>query len=189
MIFILSFAFKATLYFETDTLELVECGELERYNNWEALVNTLFFRLVPIWLTDPSDQTAWLRFWTRKICTIIIPFILLVFCNAHIVLHLQRKRRQSKKQPQLRRLSNQQQIAQRRSFRVNNQPSIKRRYSDKRGVRVATRTLVMVVGCYLISNSMNTIINIWEYFDSVFLRHRHYYGYLIASDISVLVSL
>lgn len=149
------------------------------------LIFTLVFSFIPIWLTSSSDRTAWIRFWTRKVCTIIVPFIVLAFCNARIVFHLQHKRLKSKQQSVA--LKRQRPSNQQASFRTHNQ-SIKRRYSEKRGVRVATRTLVMVVGCYLISNSMNTIINIWEYFDSFFLRHQHYYAYLIASDFSVLVN-
>jgi hypothetical protein len=151
------------------------------------------FSYVPIWLSSTRDSTGWIRFWTRKICTIILPFIVLAFCNAQIVLHLHRKRRKSKRTEclnQQQKLSDQQrQLTQRRSLQTTHNLSIKRRYSEKRGVMVATRTLVMVVGCYLISNSMNTIINIWEYFDSFFLRHQHYYAYLIASDFSVLVRI
>jgi len=47
----------------------------------------------------------------------------------------------------------------------------------------------MVVGCYLISNSMSTAINIWEYLDVRTLRHRHYYAYLIASDVAALLTI
>jgi hypothetical protein len=47
--------------------------------------------------------------------------------------------------------------------------------------------ILQVVGCYLISNSMSTILNIWEYFDVKFLRHDNFHAYLIASDIAALV--
>lgn len=57
------------------------------------------------------------------------------------------------------------------------------------GVRVATRTLLMVVGCYLISNSLATVLQIWEFFDIEFLRKEHKYAYLVASDIAALVGL
>ncbi|KAI6170761.1 G-PROTEIN-RECEP-F1-2 domain-containing protein [Aphelenchoides bicaudatus] len=178
LVFILAFGFKATLYFETDTIKLVECHDLESY--------------IPIWLTNTKTRTAWARFWLRKICTIILPFIVLAFCNAQIVFHLQRKRLKSKRADKLKqqKLSDQQQhLMHRRSLQTCHNMSIKRRYSEKRGVRVATRTLCMVVGCYLVSNSMNTVINIWEYCDSFFLRHEHYYAYLIASDFSVLLTI
>ena len=55
------------------------------------------------------------------------------------------------------------------------------------GIRVATQTLVMVVGCYLIANSLATVLQVWEFFDGDFLRRKHAYGYLIASDLAALV--
>lgn len=195
MIFILAFLFKATLYFETDILE-VNCG-----------THTVY----PIWIGDHDGTIfdwAAIRFWVRKICTLILPFIVLVFCNAHIVLHLKRKRRKSQKlhkhQPQtvvlpvqyktdrssLRKPASRtaSQSDSKKSFRSRGSVLMKQRYSEKKGVRVATRTLVMVVGCYLISNSVSTIINIWEYFEPTFFRYQHYYAYLVASDMAALVS-
>ncbi|KAI6212599.1 hypothetical protein M3Y94_00045100 [Aphelenchoides besseyi] len=183
LIVFLSFMFKATLYLETDTMILPFCNDLEN--------------VIPIWLTNAHDSTASLRFWTRKICTIILPFLLLAFCNAHIVLHLRRKRRQQTKGAVQSQQTNgvpsqHHQLVQQRHASASSQTrrqSIRRRYSEKKGVRIATRTLVMVVGCYLISNSLTTVINIWEYIDMKFLRYEHYYAYLIASDISALLTI
>ncbi|CAD5232687.1 unnamed protein product [Bursaphelenchus xylophilus] len=198
MIFLLAFVFKATLYFETDLLEL-DCHPIERIH--------------PIWLDEMElgstfNWAAW-RFWMRKVFTIILPFIVLAFCNAHIVLHLRRKRRKSEKQhfthppptigvtvtryPLKKFMRNSQRTISQtdsgKSFKSRGSYIMRQRYSEKRGVRVATRTLVMVVGCYLISNSVSTILNIWEYFDSLFFRYDHYYFYLVASDLAALLTI
>ncbi|KAI6234871.1 G-PROTEIN-RECEP-F1-2 domain-containing protein [Aphelenchoides fujianensis] len=183
LIVFLSFLFKATLYFETDTMIIPFCNDLEN--------------VIPIWLTNASDKTAAFRFWTRKVCTIILPFLLLAFCNAHIVLHLRRKRKQHEKaapaqQPPTLQQQGRQLIQQRSTSSQQaggRRQSIKRRYSEKKGVRIATRTLVMVVGCYLISNVCSFGMNVWEYFDMHLLRYEHYYSYLLASDVSVLLTI
>ncbi|CAD5224075.1 unnamed protein product [Bursaphelenchus okinawaensis] len=197
-IFFFAFLFKATLYFETDLLE-IDCHPVEQIH--------------PIWLDEVEigaalDWPVW-RFWIRKVFTIILPFLILAFCNAHIVLHLRRKRRKSERQhftgppptigvtvtryPLKKKLRTSQRTVSQsestRSFKSRGSYIMKQRYSEKRGVRVATRTLVMVVGCYLISNSVSTIINIWEYLDSTFFRYDHYYFYLVASDLAGLLTI
>ena len=177
VIIFLSILFKATLYFETELLYLPHCPPMES--------------LIPIWLTDESISKS-LRFWIRKIFTIILPFIILAYCNLHIVLHLKKRKRKFEQV-----VTQSQKIAIaagngafRRSFKNNfENGSLNKKYSEKKGVRVATRTLAMVVGCYLISNTATTIINIWEYFDLKFWRYNHYYEYLVASDLAALVSI
>lgn len=176
IIIFLSGLFKGTLYFETALLYIKDCPSIES--------------LIPIWIrTNDHWQAA--RFWIRKFFTIIVPFFVLAFCNLYIVLHLKKRKR---KFDQI--ITQSQRIAAaaaangvlRRSVRPSANLSFKKRYSEKKGVRVATRTLAMVVGCYLISNTTTTIINIWEYFDPYFFRYEHYYNYLIASDLAALVS-
>ncbi|KAE9550966.1 hypothetical protein FO519_005827 [Halicephalobus sp. NKZ332] len=183
IIIFLSTFFKATLYFETDLLKLPQCGPMES--------------LIPIWLTDRSSWKS-TRFWIRKVFTIILPFLILAYCNLHIVLHLKKRKRKFEQV-----VTQSQRIAIaagkgafRRSLNKNLEnmenfdPGFsKKKYSEKRGVRVATRTLAMVVGCYLISNTATTIINIWEYFDLDFWRYRHYYAYLVASDLAALLTI
>nr|CAD2208714.1 unnamed protein product [Meloidogyne enterolobii] len=61
--------------------------------------------------------------------------------------------------------------------------------NGKIGVRIATRTLVMVVGCYLISNSLSTALNIWEYFDLKLLRQNNFHIYLMITDIAALLTI
>ncbi|VDK30512.1 unnamed protein product [Anisakis simplex] len=48
--------------------------------------------------------------------------------------------------------------------------------------------MVMVVGCYLLSNSVTTIINVWEFVDGETFKYKNFYAYLYASDIAALVS-
>ncbi|KAH7698095.1 Protein Y40C5A.4 a, partial [Aphelenchoides avenae] len=170
MIFVLSFLFKATLYFENATIALDHCQVIES--------------LVPVWVTDGTTEQS-VRFWLRKCFTMIVPFMILAFCNTHIVWHLRSRRRRADAEKGQQAAG----VGKRKSIKATRSGSFKRRYSEKRGVRVATRTLVMVVGCYLISNTTTTIINIWEYFDVHFLRYEHYYSYLIASDIAALLTI
>uniref|UniRef100_A0A914DXX5 G-protein coupled receptors family 1 profile domain-containing protein n=1 Tax=Acrobeloides nanus TaxID=290746 RepID=A0A914DXX5_9BILA len=172
IILIMAAILKVTLYFETDLLILEHCPMLDS--------------IVPIWIEN-STCLVTLRLVIRKCFTIFLPFFILAYCNLNIVLNLKKKSKDllSKRATSFRR-QNQNRGSVKKAQRTG---SIKRVYTEKRGVRVATRTLVMVVGCYLISNFMTTIINIWEYFDKQTLRYEHYYEYLIASDIAYLLTI
>ncbi|KAK6753448.1 hypothetical protein RB195_012811 [Necator americanus] len=66
--------------------------------------------------------------------------------------------------------------------------SIRHYYNEKRGVRTATKTLVLVVGCYLLSNLVSIIIGFWDHLASSHIKN-YYYGYLIASDIASLLTV
>uniref|UniRef100_A0A1I7XZT9 G_PROTEIN_RECEP_F1_2 domain-containing protein n=1 Tax=Steinernema glaseri TaxID=37863 RepID=A0A1I7XZT9_9BILA len=160
-IVVLSLIFKASLFLETETLYLPECPEL--------------MSVIPVWIHSDSFWQS-VRFWIRKIFTIIVPFFVLAYCNICIVSQLRKGQRESVKKS----------LRKSRRGRYNS-GSVKRRYNEKKGVRIATKTLVMVVGCYLFSNSLTTVINIWEFFDSDFLRYDHYYAYLLWSDFASLV--
>ncbi|KAK0410822.1 hypothetical protein QR680_005345 [Steinernema hermaphroditum] len=162
-ILVLSLFFKGSLFLEMETLYLPECAELES--------------VIPIWIHTGSFWQS-LRFWFRKVFTVIVPFLILAYCNIRIVSQLRRGQRESVKKS----------LRKSRRGRYNS-GSVKRRYNEKKGVRIATRTLVMVVGCYLFSNSLTTVINIWEFFDADFLRYDHYYGYLLCSDFASLLTI
>ncbi|VDD97388.1 unnamed protein product, partial [Enterobius vermicularis] len=77
----LSFLFKATLYIETPVVYLRGCSTLKS--------------VVPIWVQHHTVNDP-LRFWTRKLCTVFIPFIVLAFCNFRIVVELRQRRREWK---------------------------------------------------------------------------------------------
>uniref|UniRef100_A0A915LFF3 G_PROTEIN_RECEP_F1_2 domain-containing protein n=1 Tax=Meloidogyne javanica TaxID=6303 RepID=A0A915LFF3_MELJA len=193
-----------------------------------------------------------LRFWTRNILSVILPFIVLAYCNLCIVQVLRRRRRKKtmdystsvnslndNQQNLIPSFNNNKRIINGNSqspalcknkfigcSRSNNQritlfkcayaplildlrnkqnKKLEERLpsensnnetnknsplpvdNGKIGVRIATRTLVMVVGCYLISNSLSTALNIWEYFDLKLLRQNNFHIYLMITDIAALV--
>ncbi|KHN74253.1 hypothetical protein Tcan_17892 [Toxocara canis] len=167
-IFALSLLFKATLYFETTIIILEHCPIMES--------------ILTIWVSSGYAGDI-IRFWMRKLFTIIFPFIVLAFCNWQIVVQL-RQRRSAWKNSIRREIM-------RRSMRKKgtSAASDRKRYMERKGVRIATRTLVMVVGCYLISNLTTTVISTWEFLDGSTLRYEHFYAYLIASDIAALLAI
>ncbi|CAJ0939413.1 unnamed protein product, partial [Mesorhabditis belari] len=120
-----------------------------------------------------------MRFWSRKIFTVLVPFISLIYCNARIVIQLREKHEETREQSM-----------KKRSLRgaLLTTGSIRKHYNEKKGVRVATRTLLLVVGCYLISNLISTIVNFWLFFDPVTLES-NYYLYLVISDFSTLLTI
>ncbi|CAJ0582542.1 unnamed protein product, partial [Mesorhabditis spiculigera] len=156
--------FKGTLFLETTILHLPYCQPLERY--------------IPVWV---SVNTHWdaMRFWTRKVFTVLVPFILLIYCNVRIVLELRQRREETREQS-----------LKKRSIRgpLLTTGSIRKHYNEKKGVRVATRTLLLVVGCYLLSNLVSTVVNFWQFFDPVTLES-NYHFYLIISDVSTLLTI
>ncbi|KAL3107853.1 hypothetical protein niasHT_017085 [Heterodera trifolii] len=301
IISILAFAFvlKATLYFEIEFLPLPNCSNLTD-------ISSLDFEqsVVSVWVTESGGLFQIFRFWTRNILTVILPFVVLAYCNCKIVQKLRRRRRltlggeysesviisqtnevgqgneqqttrraetqltrsprtliitqrNSEKNPTLRIMprdttasngkgmlapkaiarSNQKKEQQadrrrdekpkrerekRQNLKLETTEQIRLNYLMKTstagdkpkemaeiieakrsaknstgtapitnnfGVRVATRTLVMVVGCYLISNSMSTFLNIWEFFDVQFLRHKNLRIYLTVSDVAALLTI
>ncbi|VDM70794.1 unnamed protein product, partial [Strongylus vulgaris] len=66
--------------------------------------------------------------------------------------------------------------------------SIRHYYREKRGVRTATKTLVLVVGCYLLSNHVSILLGFWEYLAPSEIKN-YYYEYLIVSDVASLLTV
>ncbi|KAF7640090.1 G_PROTEIN_RECEP_F1_2 domain-containing protein [Meloidogyne graminicola] len=190
LILLFAFLLKATLYFEINLIKLFGCSN-------ESFIFILNFN------NNKLIKYQSLRFWTRNIFSVILPFIILAYCNLCIVKELRRRRRKKTigrgaYAPLILDLKN----------KKNKKLEIERRYpssdnehserninsplpldNGKIGVRIATRTLVMVVGCYLISNSISTLLNIWEYFDLKLLRKDNFFVYLITTDIAALLTI
>ncbi|RCN34696.1 hypothetical protein ANCCAN_19447 [Ancylostoma caninum] len=134
-------------------------------------------RYVPV-LANYLGSFAAVRYWGRKISTVIVPFFILIYCNYRIVLQLRQKQKQT-----------QQQSIKKRSLRGSvTSSSIRHYYREKRGVRTATKTLVLVVGCYLLSNFVSILLGFWEYMAPSEII-KYYYGYLIVSDIASLLTV
>ncbi|CAK5039999.1 unnamed protein product [Meloidogyne enterolobii] len=242
-ILLFAFLLKATLYFEINIFKLPNCS-----NIIESSILVLNFN------NNKIIKYQSLRFWTRNILSVILPFIVLAYCNLCIVQVLRRRRRKktmdystsinslndnqqnlipsfnnnkkiinidsqspalcknkfigcsrSTKQritlfkcayaPLILDLRNKQnkkleeRLPSENSNNETNKNSPLPVDNGKIGVRIATRTLVMVVGCYLISNSLSTALNIWEYFDLKLLRQNNFHIYLMITDIAALLTI
>uniref|UniRef100_A0A915P9J0 G-protein coupled receptors family 1 profile domain-containing protein n=1 Tax=Meloidogyne floridensis TaxID=298350 RepID=A0A915P9J0_9BILA len=242
-ILLFAFLLKATLYFEINIFKLPNCSNI--------IENSI---LVLNFNNNKIIKYQSLRFWTRNILSVILPFIVLAYCNLCIVQVLRRRRRKKTMadySTSINSLNDNQQILipsfnnNKRITNGNNQsPALcknkfigcsptKQRITlfkcayaplildlknkqnkkleehlpsensnnetnknsplpvdnGKIGVRIATRTLVMVVGCYLISNSLSTALNIWEYFDLKLLRQNNFHIYLMITDIAALLTI
>ncbi|VDL63192.1 unnamed protein product [Nippostrongylus brasiliensis] len=101
------------------------------------------------WSVSPSDliiqhplfNKIW-RFYFRNIFTILAPFFILLYLNAGLQAHSNSSKSVS-------------QAEDKQSFK-----------QKKARIRAATRTLVIIVGTYLMSNLLSVIITIWEYLDA-----------------------
>ncbi|WKY09444.1 hypothetical protein Q1695_002088 [Nippostrongylus brasiliensis] len=162
-IVLMAILLKGTMLLETEIEYLPHCDELERF--------------VPV-VADELDDFAAVRYWGRKISTVIVPFFILIYCNCRIVMQLRHRQKETQKQS-----------LRKRSTRgsVTNS-SIRQHYREKRGVRTATKTLVLVVGCYLLSNVVSVLLGLWEHVapDGV---ESNYYRYLVVSDIASLLTI
>ncbi|VDM82269.1 unnamed protein product [Strongylus vulgaris] len=56
-------------------------------------------------------------------------------------------------------------------------------------IRAATRTLVMIVFTYLISNLLSVIITIWEYLDAASLFDKYLSFYVMSVDAISLLTI
>nr|CAD2128866.1 unnamed protein product [Meloidogyne enterolobii] len=223
-ILLFAFLLKATLYFEINIFKLPNCS-----NIIESSILVLNFN------NNKIIKYQSLRFWTRNILSVILPFIVLAYCNLCIVQVLRRRRRKktmdystsinslNDNQQNLipsfnnnKRITNEtinhlhfvkinllgvhlqnkellclneERLPSENSNNETNKNSPLPVDNGKIGVRIATRTLVMVVGCYLISNSLSTALNIWEYFDLKLLRQNNFHIYLMITDIATLLTI
>uniref|UniRef100_A0A914M6K2 G-protein coupled receptors family 1 profile domain-containing protein n=1 Tax=Meloidogyne incognita TaxID=6306 RepID=A0A914M6K2_MELIC len=81
-ILLFAFLLKATLYFEINIFKLPNCS-----NIIESSILVLNFN------NNKIIKYQSLRFWTRNILSVILPFIVLAYCNLCIVQVLRRRRR------------------------------------------------------------------------------------------------
>ncbi|CAI4231823.1 unnamed protein product [Auanema sp. JU1783] len=110
------------------------------------------------------------RFWYRNFVTIFAPFFILAILNIRIVKALTIHTKLTVCQ-----LAGNAAVEQAKR---------------KATVRAATRTLVLVVCCYLISNIINVALTIWEHLDKEGLQSRYINLYVIAVDmVSLLTTL
>ncbi|GMR46453.1 hypothetical protein PMAYCL1PPCAC_16648 [Pristionchus mayeri] len=120
---------------------------------------------------NTNYHTIW-RFWYRNFVTIFAPFFILAFLNARIVATLSYTTANGGVFAHL--AGN---LAMEQARR-------------KATARAATRTMVAVTCCYLISNIVNVILTIWEHVDKQTLFMDYLNFYAIAVDmVSLLTTL
>ncbi|VDO96821.1 unnamed protein product [Heligmosomoides polygyrus] len=79
VIILLAVLLKGTILLETAIDYLPHCEVLERF--------------VPV-LANQLDGLAAVRYWGRKISTVIVPFFILIYCNCRIVMELRNKQKE-----------------------------------------------------------------------------------------------
>uniref|UniRef100_A0A915BF36 G-protein coupled receptors family 1 profile domain-containing protein n=1 Tax=Parascaris univalens TaxID=6257 RepID=A0A915BF36_PARUN len=120
---------------------------------------------------DTPYHTVW-RFWYRNFVTVFMPFFCLAYLNARIVRAL---------------TQHQEMIHMAKVAGSVATPDLAKR---KATARSATRTMVLVVFTYLISNILNVLITVWEHLDKASLMTTYVKYYAIAIDaISLLTNL
>lgn len=62
---------------------------------WSLVIflHSFSVNMVPVWLADNASVFQALRFWTRNFLTVILPFLILAYCNCQIVQQLRKRRR------------------------------------------------------------------------------------------------
>ncbi len=133
---LLAVVFRGMVFFEITIFEWEYCDKVE--GQYMVTYSKLAM--------NHGYRYIWM-FWTRNILTVFFPFVFLIYMNFSIVRVLQRQS-----------LDFRAAIA---SFGVAKQ------YTDdnKAQIQNATRMLVMIVSSYLLSNSVNVTLTIWEHID------------------------
>ncbi|KAK6753749.1 hypothetical protein RB195_013002 [Necator americanus] len=109
------------------------------------------------------------RFYFRNIFTILAPFFILLYLNAGLIYRLQEH-------------SN--------SLKTTSQNQDKQSVKQKKArIRAATRTLVIVVCTYLMSNLLSVVITIWEYLDAQTLIQKYLSFYVMSVDSISLLTI
>nr|CAD2179732.1 unnamed protein product [Meloidogyne enterolobii] len=146
--FLLALLLRGTAIFE---VEIVANGNCTGLSEFEPSLTTL---------TKSWFYGTVFRFYVRTIATVFVPFFLLAYLNARIVLILRRQKRSAA------------------MFRFGSA------YDHKLRVRSATRLLLLIVCSYLLANFPNVAITAWEYLDLDSTQSENFYSiYETLTDI------
>ncbi|CAD6194886.1 unnamed protein product [Caenorhabditis auriculariae] len=155
--FLGSLIFRGTVFFE---IKVVYNHKCEGFSSLGLAAVRVF--------SNPMVDVVW-RFWVRKIVTVFLPFIVLAYFNARIVMNVRKTDRdQTVKALVL-------------FITVGTRGEVTRLRSRLRAV---TRMLVLVVTCYLVANILDVIIAFWETIDLDSLMLDNAGVYAILADIS-----
>ncbi|RCN51123.1 7 transmembrane receptor [Ancylostoma caninum] len=120
----------------------------------------------PDFVINTPYNVVW-RFWYRNVATVIAPFFILAYFNIRIVKALTKHTKMTVCQL------------------AGN--ALVEKAKRKATARAATRTLVMVVCCYLISNIISVALTIWEHLDrDTLMEYVNFYA--IAIDLVSLLT-
>ncbi|KAK6109842.1 putative integral membrane protein [Brugia pahangi] len=161
MSFLFGVLFRGTIYFEIQIYHLEEC---EGFASMGVKISEL--------ARNVYYDGIW-RFWTRRIATVFLPFFVLLYCNAAIVVNLRKNNRENTIKMLILYCIFGISVA---SCKLRNR------------VKTATRSLIMVVTCYLCSNIIDVFIAAWEYLDDASLLQLEEF-YSIATDVSSLLTI
>ncbi|CEF71324.1 G protein-coupled receptor, rhodopsin-like family and GPCR, rhodopsin-like, 7TM domain-containing protein [Strongyloides ratti] len=152
---------KGSMYFEFDIITNETCsGTMNEY------------AIIPTSLIDAPLYVIF-RVWCRNIATVFLPFFALAYLNARIV----------------RALAKQQRLDYCADLILANSKNHPDKEKSRRKIltRSATRTLVLVVITYLISNVVNVILTVGEYVNKLQLQTYYTDAYFILLDASSLL--
>ncbi|VDM96041.1 unnamed protein product [Thelazia callipaeda] len=155
--FLLAVLFRGSVYFEIQIYHLENC---EGFASIGVRVSEL--------AQNVYYDGIW-RFLIRRIATVFLPFFVLSYCNAAIVVSLRRNNRKNTI----------------KMLVILFLSATSSKLRDR--VKVATRSLMMVVTCYLCSNIIDVFISAWEYLDSASLMQLEEF-YSTATDVSSLLT-
>uniref|UniRef100_A0A7I4YRL2 G_PROTEIN_RECEP_F1_2 domain-containing protein n=1 Tax=Haemonchus contortus TaxID=6289 RepID=A0A7I4YRL2_HAECO len=157
------------------------CLEFEFYDNpeCEGLITQTDMRY-PDFVFNTPYNVVW-RFWYRNFVTVFAPFFILAYFNIRIVKALTKHTKLTVCQLAGNALLEQ---AKRKMSENPILDPVKR----KANARSATRTLVMVVCCYLVSNIISVALTIWEHLDKESLLTHYSNMYAIAVDLVSLLT-
>uniref|UniRef100_A0A1I7XE37 G_PROTEIN_RECEP_F1_2 domain-containing protein n=1 Tax=Heterorhabditis bacteriophora TaxID=37862 RepID=A0A1I7XE37_HETBA len=154
--FIASCIFRGTVFFEVTVKYNHQCSG---FSSMGLVASNLF--------SNPVMDAVW-KFWIRKIVTVFLPFGVLAYFNAAIVMNVRRTDRdQTVKALVL-------------FITVGSRGEVTRLRSR---LRTVTRMLVMVVCCYLAANILDVVIAFWETIDISALNANQGI-YAVTTDIS-----
>ncbi|GMT10878.1 hypothetical protein PFISCL1PPCAC_2175, partial [Pristionchus fissidentatus] len=141
--------------------------ELEIVRNPNCTGHVQEFYAAPSSLMSELLYKKYFRFHFRTISTIIAPFFFLLLLTSSLVWRLNKPIREKNGQ-----MLDVQHVKQK-----------------KARIRAATRTLVILISTYLMSNFLGVIVSLWEYVDVNALYTRFIYFYVISVDIISFLSI
>ncbi|PAV89951.1 hypothetical protein WR25_10535 [Diploscapter pachys] len=150
--FVCSALFRGTIFFEVEVIHNEACTGLSSLS------------LIPKQIFENELMDNIWKVYTRKLMTVFLPFIVLAYFNAAIVMNVRRTDRdQTVKALVL-------------FITVGTRGEVTRLRSRLRAV---TRMLILVVTCYLAANFLDVVVAFWETFDQEYLwSHKKLYTVL-----------